>query len=906
MPRERLELDLSRALAALGQLDAALQRSAANFGTALVRAVSPPQSVKITGDTTELIRDIDRGVESADTQTEITGDAAGLTRTVEGAIDAADSKIDLEVDASDLAGAQIGAEALGEALGNAGEAGKAAGFATSAGAEAAGSAVATATKEFEKFGFSLKEIKNISGGLGIILGLGQLTQFLGQSVMAASSLNEAVNQTKVVFEGAADAVFAFGKDASSSVGLAEDEALKAAGTFGTLFKGAGLAADAAASMTLEMTSLAADLASFRDIPVEDALLRIQSGLVGEIEPLRRVGVLINANAVEQKALALGLAKTTDEITEQDKIQARYALILEQTKDAQGDFARTSEDLANSLRGVRAEIRQAQIAIGNELNPEITRAVNAFRDAMLPSLEDLSVALARLASGAIPVLANSAGSLTTVLEVFAKVISVLPSGLTEFGTSALLLTRILGKDAPGGVKAAAIGFAALLPILRAVDEEAADGAAQILTLAAAGFAVRGPMGAAVGAMIGAVNALGLFKSAAQEAKEAVEELGDASDREVRKKAVDAAEQLKFTQRALGESAVVAESQQRELVEQIRLMAENSDLGVGAAKRYGEALATAGAITEGQFAKALRTGIEAQQQRNDTTQQGTDLVEANKKAIEELASTIIASVPTLGGIFTDFTSQVQSAFGEQAIPSIQGFVDRLDATEFQVRIWVANIQRLIELGLEGLAAVVASHDPEIGNQIATQIFTATPKTRAAMDKHIEVASQALEKGKEIASKLGLDIATVLAKPAEAGDSGRRTGRAFGEGMIAGITTSIPAIKKAAARAVRAAERAARNEALSDSPSRLFASLGRDLTAGLAQGMMAPSSGLDRSATAMIGNVVASFDERSLANAVAAGVGNGHGGGVQVILVNSMAEARARVPIEARGHPWLNGNR
>ena len=102
-------------------------------------------------------------------------------------------------------------------------------------------------------------------------------------------------------------------------------------------------------MSTGLVQLAADLASFNNLNPEEVFLKLQSGIVGEVEPMRALGVNLSAAAVNAKALQMGLVNANGELTEQAKIMARYALIMEQTGNAQGDFARTSDGLANSTR-----------------------------------------------------------------------------------------------------------------------------------------------------------------------------------------------------------------------------------------------------------------------------------------------------------------------------------------------------------------------------------------------------------------------------------------------------------------------------------------------------------------------------------------------------------------------------
>lgn len=190
----------------------------------------------------------------------------------------------------------------------------------------------------------------------------------GAAMKMASSANEAANKVKVVFGESAKVVTEFAEKSATSFGMSGGEANKAAGTFGNLFNAIGLGTKPAADMSVSLLKLAADLASFNDIPIEEALEKLRAGLVGEAEPMRALGVLINEAAVETKALAMGLEQVDGKFTESAKVQARYALIMEQTKTAQGDFARTSGDLANATRGLEAEFKQLGEELGKELLP----------------------------------------------------------------------------------------------------------------------------------------------------------------------------------------------------------------------------------------------------------------------------------------------------------------------------------------------------------------------------------------------------------------------------------------------------------------------------------------------------------------------------------------------------------
>jgi hypothetical protein len=185
---------------------------------------------------------------------------------------------------------------------------------------------------------------------------------------AASNLEEQQNKTNVVFGQSAALVRQFGESASRSIGLSERAALEAAGTYGNLFRAIGLTEQQSAGFSVSLTRLAADLASFNNANPEEVFDALRSGLTGEIEPLRRFGVNLNQARIEQEALNQGLIEQGGELTAAAKAQAAYSIILQDTALAQGDFARTSESLANQTRIARAELENTAADLGQRLLP----------------------------------------------------------------------------------------------------------------------------------------------------------------------------------------------------------------------------------------------------------------------------------------------------------------------------------------------------------------------------------------------------------------------------------------------------------------------------------------------------------------------------------------------------------
>lgn len=194
---------------------------------------------------------------------------------------------------------------------------------------------------------------------------------------AASDLNEAVAYGQTVFGDSFEAVDKFATGAAESIGQSRREAIAGATDFATLGKAAGLAGDDLAGFSTDLVTLASDLASARNTSTADAIHAISAGLRGESEPLRRYGVLLDDATLRQEALGLGIIKTTkDALTPQQKVLAAQSAIFKQTSDAQGDFARTSDGMANSQRIAAAEFENAKAKLGEGLTPVITGAAKA--------------------------------------------------------------------------------------------------------------------------------------------------------------------------------------------------------------------------------------------------------------------------------------------------------------------------------------------------------------------------------------------------------------------------------------------------------------------------------------------------------------------------------------------------
>ncbi len=264
------------------------------------------------------------------------------------------------------------------------------------------------TDEVAKVEGTGSKLKSWAKGTAAVIGgafaATKVVEFGKAAVDAASNLNESVSKTGVVFGAAAADVEAWSKTSATSMGLSQQAALEAAGTYGNLAVALGLPQAQAADMSKSLVGLAGDLASFNNVPVDQALDALKSGLTGETEPLKRFGVNINEATLKAQAMAMGLTDGKGPLDAAAKAQASYALIMKQTGTAQGDFARTSDGLANQQRIAAAQTENMKAALGQALLPVIQQLVGILNAYVIPALKVLADFLAANASWLVPLAA----------------------------------------------------------------------------------------------------------------------------------------------------------------------------------------------------------------------------------------------------------------------------------------------------------------------------------------------------------------------------------------------------------------------------------------------------------------------------------------------------------------------
>lgn len=333
--------------------------------------------------------------------------------------------------------------------------------------------VKTASTGMQNF---MGKIKQVGATMGVAFAGTQVLQFGKDVVMASSNMAESLSKIDVVFGANAEAVKAWGETSATAMGMSKQSALEAAGTYGNLFQAFGMGQGPAQEMSTSLVQLASDMASFNNTSIDDAILALRSGLSGETEPLKKFGVALSEARIKEEAMSLGLIKSTKEaLTPAAKAQASYALIMKDTKLAQGDYGRTADGTANTMRTLSAQFENAKVAIGDALMPAfralltllkiiipIVKGFGTFLKKNEDLIESLAIGLgvvtaAFMAYKAVVIVT------TTVTKLFAVAQVIMRGGqLASIASTNTLAASMLGLNAamranPIGLIVTAIGF-----------------------------------------------------------------------------------------------------------------------------------------------------------------------------------------------------------------------------------------------------------------------------------------------------------------------------------------------------------------------------------------------------------------------------------------------------------------
>lgn len=217
---------------------------------------------------------------------------------------------------------------------------------------------------------------------------------LGTVITESNEYQENMNLFTVAMGEYAESALEYGETVSEVLGIDLSDWIRNQGVFNTLLTGFGDTSDRAALMSKNLTQLGYDLSSFFNISVEDSMQKLQSGISGELEPLRRLGYDLSQARLEAVALSLGIDKSVSSMTQAEKAELRYYAIMTQVTTAQGDLARTLEAPANQLRILKAQVEMAGRAIGNIFIPALN-AILPYGIAVVQIIREIANAIASL-------------------------------------------------------------------------------------------------------------------------------------------------------------------------------------------------------------------------------------------------------------------------------------------------------------------------------------------------------------------------------------------------------------------------------------------------------------------------------------------------------------------------------
>jgi hypothetical protein len=306
--------------------------------------------------------------------------------------------------------------------------------------------ISTQIRAVEKDFDGVTTVLDRFGGAAKTVGFGMTAAFTVPIVAAGASIIklgmdavESENLVSVSFGDMTERAQKWSKGLSDALGLNEFELRKQAGTIFNMSTSMGVAREEAFKMSTGMTKLAADMASFRNIGIEEAFDKLRAGISGEAEPLKRLGIIINETTVKQEAYRVGIAKMGAELTEVQKVQARWSAILRQTANDQGDLARTIDSPSNQLRIMRTRIEEAATSLGASLMPLVGSFVSLISKGV-PYIESAAKWFGQLPE---PIKLTGVGMVAVVaaggplLIMFGSMATAVSSLIAVMGTTGLL-------------------------------------------------------------------------------------------------------------------------------------------------------------------------------------------------------------------------------------------------------------------------------------------------------------------------------------------------------------------------------------------------------------------------------------------------------------------------------------
>ncbi|QNJ58072.1 tail length tape measure protein [Gordonia phage Bunnybear] len=616
-------------------------------------------------------------------------------------------------------------------------------------------------------------------------------KFFTDAVQNARRLAAQTNQLNVIFGDSRIQIEAWGRAAADTMRMSQREAQGAAVQFATFGKAAGLTGGNLAAFSMKVTKLAADLASFQGVTVEEAILAMGSAFAGETETMRKYGVLLDENTLKEAAYAHGLAATGTQLTQQQKVAAVYYSMMEQLDYAQGDVERSNGKFGASVKTLKARFEEFSATIGQKVMPIAQTFIDLLSG---PGISGAGEGIGILAS-TVGVLASAFNSLPGPLKAALAAIVAVRVAQT------LLQNRM--AQGPGVVSRFGTAYSTALGYVRQANPGISTAGAHMRTLASGVTGATGAMGmmrsagrglmATLGgpwglAIAGATAILGFWiakkqedKAKSQEAKAATEEWSEAliESKGAINSSIRAMAAKKIAETDALETAEKLGISQRELIDVILQ-------GRGAVDEWYAALVKSGRIKEGAFGGTIGD-IQRLASEYDN---GRMKAEQIAKATGDVRVSFDGTAQSTGAMTEAMTEFQESTDGAASkVDKLAKALNQLTAdgqTEEEAQqAWADNIRELSEALTEaGTAAVNANgkidfttkagselqdavqKQAEAFNQVASAAFTAAQAQGKSVPEAAEIARQKLiEQRKALidmltAQGMGIDTANRLA--------------------------------------------------------------------------------------------------------------------------------------------------
>ena len=301
---------------------------------------------------------------------------------------------------------------------------------------------------FSSAGSAIKE--NIGKVAGMALGgaAAGLTAFAKQGIELATNLTEVQNVVETTFGKSTASVNKFAESAGKSFGISQLDAEKYTSTIGAMFKSMGLGSQDVVNMSEKMTGLAGDMASFYNLDPSEAFEKIRSGISGETEPLKQLGINMDVANLSAFAMSQGITTAYDKMSQSQQVQLRYNYLLSVTKDAQGDYAKTANSAANQQRTLKMEMEDMSAKVGTALLPVLNQVLSLAQSVLQPVSDFVTKhpQLSAAITGLIIVIGGLVGGMTMLSGIMPFLTAMFPAlggaaGVASVGINMAMLPVI---------------------------------------------------------------------------------------------------------------------------------------------------------------------------------------------------------------------------------------------------------------------------------------------------------------------------------------------------------------------------------------------------------------------------------------------------------------------------------